>query len=255
MNSEWYESFFTALALDFWKAAVPPAATSDEVAFLVRELGVSPPARLLDLPTGLGRHSVILASRGYQVTGIDLSSLAISSAQKEAAALGVKATFLVGDMRRAPPDVPFDAAFCFGNSFGYLSREDMTHFVRHMLFAVRPGGRWAIDTGAIAEALLPHLAAERTLEAGGVTYEVRSRYDADAKRLNQACTLVRGNERETRELSQAIYSVSELHELLKTVGWKVLHTYGSLDGRPFEAGARRLLVVAERPTEPAAGPE
>lgn len=253
MNSEWYESFFTALALDFWKAAVPATATSDEVAFLVRELDVSPPARLLDFPTGLGRHSLSLASRGYHVTGIDLSSYAISSARREVAALGVQATFLVGDMRHPPPDGPYDGAFCFGNSFGYLSGDDMARFVRHMLFALRPGARWAIDTGAVAESLLQHLVAERTLEAGGVTYVVRSRYDAGAKRLFQACTLARADEREVSELSQAIYTVGELHELLSSAGWNVLRTCGSLDGRAFETGDRRLLVVAQRPEATDAG--
>jgi hypothetical protein len=33
MNSEWFESFFTQLALDFWRAAVPNTVTADEVIF------------------------------------------------------------------------------------------------------------------------------------------------------------------------------------------------------------------------------
>jgi cyclopropane fatty-acyl-phospholipid synthase-like methyltransferase len=164
MASEWYESFFTALALDFWQAAVPVASTAEEVEFLVRELGISPPARVLDLPSGLGRHSIALARREYRITGIDISAHATFTAKNEASARGVRVTFLPGDMREPPPDGPYDGAFCFGNSFGYLSRGDMRRFVRNMLHAVRPGGRWAIDTGAAAESLLPHLAEERTLE-------------------------------------------------------------------------------------------
>lgn len=250
MAPEWYESFFTALALDFWRAAVPAESTRAEVDFLVRELGISPPASVLDLPSGSGRHALLLASRGYRVTGIDLSPAAVSSAQDDARAHGSTAKFLLGDMRDAPPGSPFDAAYCFGNSFGYLSRVDMRRFVRNSFEAVRPGGRWAIDTGAAAESLLPYLVAERTLEAGGVTYSVRSRYDAAAGRLVQTCSLVRGVERQLAEISHAVYSVSELHRLLEDGGWLVKGAYGSLAGRPFAAGDRRLLLVAERSAAP-----
>jgi SAM-dependent methyltransferase len=247
MASEWYESFFTALALDFWAAAVPATSTAEEVDFVVRELGTSPPARILDLPSGLGRHSIALASRGYRVTGVDISAYATLSAKREASARGLNVTFLLGDMRDPPPDGPYDGAVCLGNSFGYLSRRDMRRFVQNIFHTVRPSGRWVIDSGAVAESLLPHLVEERTLEAGGVTYAVRNRYDATTSRLLQACTLVRGQERQTADLSYTIYTVAELHQLLEHAGWTVLSSYGSLDGRPFREGDRRLFLIAQRP--------
>jgi len=245
--AEWYESFFSELALDFWRAAVPPASTADEVDFLVHELAVSPPARVLDFPSGFGRHSLALANRGYRATGVDISKYAIQVARDQATALAVNATFSLGDMRQPPPEGPYDAAFCFGNSFGYLSRSDMTRFVRNMLGAVRRGGRWAIDTGIAAESLLPHLAEERTLEAGGVTYSVRSHYDATDRRLLQTYTLVRGRERQIGEVAYTVYPLDELLQLLEQAGWTVLSTRGSLDGRPFQVGDRRLVLVVQRP--------
>ncbi len=247
MVSEWYQTFFTALALDFWRAAVPAEATSQEVDFLVRELGVSPPARLLDIPSGIGRHALPLASRGFRVTGIDLSADAISAATREARAHGLSVSFLRGDMRDGLPDGPYEGAYCFGNSFGYLSHRDMHRFVRNVFQAVRPGARWAIDTGAAAESLLPHLVQERTLEAGGVTYAVRNTYDAVAGRLVQSCTLSRGDQREDARISHGVYTVAELHRLLEAEGWKVTGSYGSLDRQPFALGDRRLLLIAERP--------
>jgi cyclopropane fatty-acyl-phospholipid synthase-like methyltransferase len=250
MKPEWYESFFTELALDFWRAAVPSESTSADVDCLVRELSVLPPSRLLDLPSGAGRHAIPLAARGYQITGVDISPHAVASAQREARTHGVSATFVRGDMRDSPAGAPYDGAYCFGNSFGYLSHEDMKRFVRTMFQAVRPGGRWAIDTGAAAESLLPHLVQERTGEAGGITYSVQNRYDASARRLFQTSTLVKGQQRETTEISQAVYTVTEIQELLESAGWRLVGTYGALDGRPFANGDRRLLVVATRPEEP-----
>jgi SAM-dependent methyltransferase len=242
MASHWYESFFTPLALEFWRAAVPVSATAEEADFLARNLGVEPPARLLDLPSGFGRHALLLARRGYRVTGIDSAPEAIEAARE----LGVEADFLVGDMRSAPPGAPYDGAYCFGNSFGYLSHEDTRLFVRNMFHAVRPGGRWAIDTGIAAESLLPHLLQDRRLEAGGIVYTVSNSYDAAASRLVQSCVLTKGDARQTAEISYGIYTVAELDRLLSGEGFRVVSAGGSLDGRPFQLGDHRLLLVAER---------
>src|SRR5262249_17730629 len=70
MSSTWYESFFSPLALEFWRAVVPPEVTEAEVAFVERALGLKGSGRLLDLPCGHGRHALALARRGYQVTGV-----------------------------------------------------------------------------------------------------------------------------------------------------------------------------------------
>jgi SAM-dependent methyltransferase len=248
MQSEWYQSFFTPLALDFWRAAVPAAATAEEVSFLVQNLAVSPPSRLLDVPSGFGRHALALASRGYHVTGIDIAESAVRAAQQEAQAQGLTtANFVVADMRIPPPDGPYDGAYCFGNSFGYLSHEDMNLFIRNVFHAARPGARWIIDTGVAAESLLPQLVDERKLEAGGITYSVRNGYDAVAGRLVQSCTLERGTQRQLAEISYGIYTVAELHRLLQGEGWRTVGAYGSLDGRPFQLRDRRLLLVAQRP--------
>jgi SAM-dependent methyltransferase len=249
MTTHWYESFFTPLALDFWRAAVPASATAEECGFLAANLGVEPPARLLDLPAGFGRHALALAQRGYRITGIDIAPEAIAAAREEARALGVEAHFEVGDMRSAPPGAPYDGAYCFGNSFGYLSHEDTKSFVRNIFAAIRPGGRWAIDTGSAAESLLPHPVTDRTLEAGGIAYSVRNSYDAQAGRLLQSCVLTRGTTRQTAEISYGIYTVAELCRLLSAEGFRIVSAFGSLDGRPFQLGDRRLLLVAERPSK------
>jgi SAM-dependent methyltransferase len=246
MALEWFESFFTPLALDFWRAAVP-AATAEEVEFLVRNLGVAPPVHLLDIPSGLGRHAIALAQRGYRVTGVDIAPAAVMAARQESEALGLgNAEFVLADMRKVSLSAKFDGAYCFGNSFSYLSHENTLSFVCKILEMVRPGGRWVIDTGMSAESLLPQLDDERQLEVGGITYSVRNTYDPVAGRLNQACTFRRGSEQEHARTSQGVYTVAELHRLLQSHGWRTLGAFGSLNGKPFALRDRRLILVAQR---------
>jgi SAM-dependent methyltransferase len=246
MKPEWYESFFSPLALQFWRAVVPPASTADEVDFVERALGLGGPARLLDLPCGEGRHALELARRGHRVTGVDLSPHAVERGRAEAMRTGAPVDFLAGDMR-APPPGPFDGACCLGNSIGYLCHEDLRGFLRSMRAVLRPGGRWVIDTGTAAESLLPRFGGDdRTLEAGGVRFAVRQRYDAVEGRLRQQAVLERGDEREEGHISYGVYTVAELRRLLLEAGWSVVGLHGGLDGRPFSLGDPRLLIVAER---------
>ena len=94
--------------------------------------------------------------------------------------------------------------------------------------------------------MLPHLGPDRRLEAGGISYSVRNSYDAEAGRLLQSCVLEKGAERQTAEISYGIYTVAELRRILAGEGFRVVSASGSLDGRPFQLGDRRLLLVAER---------
>lgn len=59
----------------------------------------SPAARVLDLGCGNGRAAIIMAERGYEVHGIDISGTAITWAQEAAEAAGRRAVFRQGDVR------------------------------------------------------------------------------------------------------------------------------------------------------------
>ena len=226
MQAEWYESFFSPLALQFWRAVIPPGSTRDEVDFVERALGLGRPGRLLDLPCGEGRHALELARRGHQVTGVDLSPYAVEQARAEASRIAASVDFLAGDMR-APPPGPFDGACCLGNSIGYLSHEDLRGFLRSMLRVLRPGGRWVIDTGTAAESLLPRFGGDgRTLEAAGIRFAVRQRYDAVEGRLRQEAVLERGDERQEAPISYGVYTVAELRRLLLEAGWSMVGLHG-----------------------------
>jgi hypothetical protein len=100
--------------------------------------------------------------------------------------------------------------------------------------------------GTAAESLLSYPLQDRRLEAGGIAYSVRNSYDAVAGRLLQSCVLEKGAARQTAEISYGIYTVAELHRLLSGEGFRVVSASGSLDGRPFQLGDRRLLLLAER---------
>lgn len=81
------------------------------------------PLKILDLGTGTGFFAVLLAARGHQVTGIDLTEDMILEARRTAAALQIPADFLVMDAE-TPAFVP--------ESFDVLVTRNLTWGLPHL---------------------------------------------------------------------------------------------------------------------------
>ena len=242
LKHEWFETFFQGPAVDFWTRAMTPALTQGDVDFLEKTFDVKPRARLLDVPCGNGRHSIELARRGYQVTGIDLSDELLAAARAE-----LDADWRFGDMRRLDlEESAFDGAFCFGNSFGYLDHTGVAAFLFALAAALKPGTRLAIETGVAAESILPTLVQKRWHRLGDLMILSENRYDALHSRLDIDYTFVRGSSVETRPASSYVFTVAEIGRMLETAGFGEIVLHGGMVGEPYTVGSPRLVIVAMR---------
>lgn len=70
---------------------------------LVAEAAELPPGRALDLACGLGRNAIWLAERGWAVTGVDFSEVAVAEAGRRAADRGVELELVLADVARYAP--------------------------------------------------------------------------------------------------------------------------------------------------------
>ena len=246
MDLRWYESFFDGVVVDMWTKAVGPEQTRLEVDFLVKALRLEPGARVLDLPCGFGRHSLELASRGYHVTGVDLSPEMIQEARKRAAAAGLAVVWRTGNMQDFRAESEFDATFCFGNSFGYFDIEGTRAFLRAAASALKPGGRFALDYGQAAECILPRLQSREWAAFADILFLEENRYDPIESRLETIYTFVRDGHSHTKKGLHWVYTVREIRQMLSEAGLTARDLYRSLDLAPFEVGSPLLLVVAEK---------
>ena len=244
---DWWKDFFDGLAVDFWGAVIPPEATAEDAAFLWKHLALRPGARVLDVPCGQGRLTRVLAERGCAMTGVDISERALSAARDGVTASAApEIRYRRAEMRDLPWPGEFDAAFCFGNSFGYLDDDGNAEFLRAVGRALRPGGRFALDYGQTAESVFPRIVPRQEADLAGFYFAEDTRYDPLTGRIENVFTFARGNTRETKLASQRVYTLREIVELLPCAGLRYLAHHGSPAEQPFGLGSPRLLLVAER---------
>ena len=80
----------------------------EQVAGVISLLSLEPGAAVLDLPCGVGRHSLEFARRGFDVTGVDRTAAYLQTARERAAAEGLSVEWLQADMREFIRPEAFD---------------------------------------------------------------------------------------------------------------------------------------------------
>ena len=246
MDLKWYENFFQGVALETWRKAIPPEQTRQEVDFLQRALRLEAGSRVLDVPCGLGRHSLELASRGYRVTGVDLSPQMLDEGRAAAAGAHLAIEWHHADMRDLPWEAEFDAAFCFGNSFAYVDPDGTRKFLRAVARALKPGARFALDYGMAAECILPRLREREWAQVEDILFLEQNYYHLSESCVETMYTFVRDGRTQTKTGLQWVYTLREIRHFLNEAGLETQEMLRSLDGQPIEVGSMLLILTAQR---------
>jgi D-alanine-D-alanine ligase len=149
LPSDWWRNLFNSLYLETdGDVFENDRNTTDEVDLLIRNAGLEPNHRVLDLYCGQGRHALELARRGFRyVTGLDRSRYLIRLARRRAKQCDLRVTFHEGDARNFRLGEGEIHCVCIlGNSFGYFERlEDDLAVLDAVKRAMAMGGKLVMD--------------------------------------------------------------------------------------------------------------
>ena len=231
---------------DLWRVAVPAEHTRAEVDFLEKVFQLAPRAKVLDVPCGHGRHTLELASRNYLMTGVDYSADLLDTARSEASRRQLEISWERRDMRSLPWQDEFDAAFCIGGSFAYFTDEGNAAFLNSVARALKPGGRFALDAGRVAEFILPRHRDREWCQVGDFLFLEENHYDPAQGRIQTEYTLVRDGKTEKKSDSNRIYTFREIDRLLADAGFAKREAFGSFEREPYQFGSPMLYILASK---------
>jgi SAM-dependent methyltransferase len=144
--AEWFEddSFWEVLyPLMFDEARFEAATDQVEKILSLTEFGGR---NVLDLCCGPGRHAILLAKRGFNVTGVDRTRFLLEKAKARAEQEGVQVEWVEQDMRDFVRPQAFDVVLNLFTSFGYFNdKSEDLRVLRNINESLRDGGVFLID--------------------------------------------------------------------------------------------------------------
>ncbi len=247
MRTDWWKRFFKSSGFPL-ADEVRVRDTETEIRKLLKLLPLPRGAKVIDVGCGIGRHSVLLARRGYHVTGVDYSPSYLREARSRAG--GQRPRFLRRDMRALGFENEFDAAINLWTSFGYFLRpsEDL-RVLRSIHRALKPGGRLAIEliNGA---GLLRKGPGGRLWERRGrywVLEEWRVRRGVDCAVLGTRIYIDSKGRSFKGETFVRLYDRRRLDHVMRRAGFgRIRYFTGLLEQGPGNRQPRRLLAVAQK---------
>jgi SAM-dependent methyltransferase len=251
---QWYESLFENYGKKYDTEPFTQG-TSGECDFIEGEIGRNKRLKILDLGCGTGRHSVELARRGYQVTGVDLSDSMLARAREKAASARVNVSFRKEDARELPFVNEFDLAIMLCEAAFPLMETDEMNFkiLAGATKALRNGGKLIFTT---LNGLFPLFHSVKEFmdshsKEDGATYEGLS-FDLMTFR-DQSVTKIVDDLGNTKELAcnERYYVPSEITWMMKSLGFRTVDIFGARLGNfsrkdPLTTEDFEMLVVGEK---------
>jgi len=244
-KKEWFEDKW------FWEEYRPILfpkerlrSTGQQVERFIHLLDLREGEKILDLACGIGRHSLELARRGYDVTGLDLSEAYIEEASKRAEEEGLRVEFVTADMRDFVREDHYDAVINFWSSFGYFESEHDDHQVlKNVHRSLKKEGIVLIDV--MGKEVMERIYTERDWGRidDGFFLEERVLKD-NGEYLDSNWILIKNGVVKEHKFIYKLYSKEEMRRMLKKAGFTSVEIYGDLYGKAYDQEAERLVAVA-----------
>jgi SAM-dependent methyltransferase len=131
-----------AAAWDDRYASEPLVWSSEPNALFAELTAALPPGRALDVAAGEGRNALWLAERGWDVTAVDFSRVAIAKGRARAAAAGLAVRWQIADVTVTPFGVAeFDLVAVL---YLHLPPDQIRDVLTRAAAAVAPSGRLVV---------------------------------------------------------------------------------------------------------------
>lgn len=207
---------------------------------------------VLDLACGTGTLTSLIASRGYEMIGVDSSPDMLAQAQNRAFENGQNILFLCQQMQNLDLFGKIDAALCTLDSINHLTEpEDVRETFRRLGTFIRPGGMFIFDVNTVYK-------HREILADNSFVYECPEVFCVWQNSLDEETNTVDimldffeeredgTYERTCEDFSERAYSLDELSKWLDGAGFETENIFDGMTNEPVREDSERAVIAARR---------
>ena len=238
-----------AVSYDRLTSDVDYEATVDFYYEILKQEGLNP-RTAVDLACGTGSVTAILAEKGLQVIGVDMSEEMLTVASQKVGEAGFTPWFLCQSLQQLHLPKAVDLAVCALDSLDYITDpEDCKEAIRRVYKYLNPGGIFIFDVNTPEK--LRAMDGQVFLDEDDDVYCVwRGEFDEQTNICSYGMDLFqrKGNlwERSFEEHCEYAYSADQLIGYLKAAGFTHIRVYGDRRMEAPAEGEQRIYIKARK---------
>ena len=209
-------------------------------------------AKILELCCGTGRLTIPIAKEGYNICGVDYTSLMLEQAKAKANQVGVGIDFIEADIRALDLQGQFDLIFIPFNSIHHLyGNEDLFKALECVKKHLKDGGLFLLDCFnpniqyIVENEKEQAIIAEYTTGDGRNVLIKQTMHYESATQINRIewHYFINGKFHSIQNLDMRLFFPQELDSYLKQTGFNIIHKYGGLEGEVFSDESEKQIYV------------
>jgi SAM-dependent methyltransferase len=242
MGDPWYVKSFQEDYLKIYAHRTDEAA-KEEVDRITSLLHMKPHSKVLDLCCGNGRHSRQLTNMGFQVTGIDLSTVLLDEAEQKNGDHFIR--YIQRDVRDLPFEEEFDYVLNLFTSFGYFEQvEENIKVFQSIHRSLKQEGKFLIDflnPGYVRSTLVPY--SERRVN----DLLIIEKRKIEGKKVCKEIEIHQGDQVRKYDEQVNLFEYPEMESMLRSTGLDVTEVYGDFEQRPYDAvQSPRMIIIGKK---------
>ncbi len=241
----WYEDWFNSKEYLTVYRHRNEAEAKQLVDLILKNVQIPAGSDVLDMACGAGRHAILFAKKGFDVTAVDLSQALLSIAKERAERFNLNIQFVNSDLRKFSINKKFALVNNLFTSFGYFEEDEENFKILKIAFEhLKNGGYFVIDylnRYEVEKNLVPRSITE--LPDGSILQERR----INSNRVEKKITINNNGSEKSFTESVRMYSEDELKNAVKKTGFNIEKVFGDFEGNNFNLQTSpRIIIIARK---------
>jgi len=219
--------------------------------WIVSRCGLGEGSKVIDLGCGPGLYCSELSRYGLKVMGVDFSKRSIEYAEKYR---DTDIEFIHGNYLNVKISGKYDAALMIYYDFGVLSEEEQDQLLERINSLLKEDGYFVFDVLTPSHPEADDETTRWTFQEDGGFWSSdsymelfnRYYYPDEQVKLDQYVIIDKNGEASVYRIWHRFFTPSQISGLLKKNGFEAEEFYGDLTGKPIEAGAEAMGIVARK---------